>query len=260
LIDDFKDWKNSLTIAISVDMLDTGIDVPEVVNLVFAKPIKSKVKFWQMIGRGTRLCPNLFGQGKHKSVFRIFDHWGNFEYFETSYQPVEFTNPKSLMQQVFEARLALADTALREAELDIFIATVADVRADILALPDDSIRVRERWREVRSARDQAALEGWSPAVTALLRADIPRAPAAADYGRRGLSGRRRRGTEPAGQPADASFSGSSSSRAHQGGQGADLLDAGEAQSRATREAPDRLPWLDEVYPGKPWSYSRAENA
>ena len=49
-------------------MLDTGIDVPEVVNLVFAKPVKSKVKFWQMIGRGTRLCTNLFGSGKHKTV------------------------------------------------------------------------------------------------------------------------------------------------------------------------------------------------
>ena len=61
LIDDFKQADNELTIAISVDMLDTGIDVPEVVNLVFAKPVFSKDKFWQMIGRGTRLCPDLFG-------------------------------------------------------------------------------------------------------------------------------------------------------------------------------------------------------
>ena len=82
LIDDFKNPDHQLTIAISVDMLDTGIDVPEVVNLVFAKPVKSLVKFWQMIGRGTRLCLNLFGKGKHKSRFQIFDHWGNFEYFE----------------------------------------------------------------------------------------------------------------------------------------------------------------------------------
>src|SRR5436309_7610860 len=83
LIDDFKGTgKNpELTIAISVDMLDTGIDVPEVVNLVFAKPVKSYVKFWQMIGRGTRLCRDLFGPGQHKKYFRIFDHWGNFEYF-----------------------------------------------------------------------------------------------------------------------------------------------------------------------------------
>ena len=83
LIDDFKGEgnNNNLTIAISVDMLDTGIDVPEIVNLVFAKPVKSYVKFWQMIGRGTRLCKNLFGPGKHKKSFLIFDHWGNFEYF-----------------------------------------------------------------------------------------------------------------------------------------------------------------------------------
>ncbi|HCP02438.1 MAG TPA: restriction endonuclease subunit R, partial [Pseudomonas sp.] len=64
LIKEFKKPDNDFRIAISVDMLDTGIDVPEVVNLVFAKPVKSWVKFWQMIGRGTRLRPNLFGPGK----------------------------------------------------------------------------------------------------------------------------------------------------------------------------------------------------
>ena len=74
LIEDFSDINNPLKIAISVDMMDTGIDVPEVVNLVFAKPVKSKVKFWQMIGRGTRLCKDLFGKGNHKLYFKIFDH------------------------------------------------------------------------------------------------------------------------------------------------------------------------------------------
>ena len=64
LIDDFKDPQNELTVAISVDMLDTGIDVPEVANLVFFKPVYSKIKFWQMIGRGTRLCEDLFGNGR----------------------------------------------------------------------------------------------------------------------------------------------------------------------------------------------------
>ncbi|MEW3697797.1 helicase-related protein, partial [Pseudomonas aeruginosa] len=72
LIKEFKKPDNDFRIAISVDMLDTGIDVPEVVNLVFAKPVKSWVKFWQMIGRGTRLRPNLFGPGKNKSEFLIF--------------------------------------------------------------------------------------------------------------------------------------------------------------------------------------------
>ena len=107
LIDDFKGEGNNknLHIAISVDMLDTGIDVPEVVNLVFTKPVKSYVKFWQMIGRGTRLCKNLFGPGNHKEYFRIFDHWENFEYFGENppeYEPAQ----KSLLQKVFEARLA----------------------------------------------------------------------------------------------------------------------------------------------------------
>jgi len=87
LIDDFKGQghNDDLTIAISVDMLDTGIDIPEILNLDFAKPIKSPVKFQQMIGRGTRLCENLFGPGEHKRVFRIFDHWDNFERFDSDY-------------------------------------------------------------------------------------------------------------------------------------------------------------------------------
>lgn len=104
LIDDFKGEgsNNDLTIAISVDMLDTGIDIPEIVNLVFARPVKSPVKFWQMIGRGTRLCPDLFGLGQHKTVFRIFDHWGNFARFEMGYRPAEPTQGKPLAQLVFE--------------------------------------------------------------------------------------------------------------------------------------------------------------
>ena len=80
LIDDFKGVGTNLdlTIAVSVDMLDTGVDVPEIVNLVFAKPVNSYVKFWQMIGRGTRLCKNLFGPDQHKTHFQIFDHWAIF--------------------------------------------------------------------------------------------------------------------------------------------------------------------------------------
>jgi len=66
---------------VSVDMLDTGIDVPEVVNLVFFKLVRSKTKFWQMVGRGTRLCPDLFGPGQHKETFYIFDYCQNLEYF-----------------------------------------------------------------------------------------------------------------------------------------------------------------------------------
>ena len=79
-IDEFSDPKKMPQIAISVDMLDTGIDVPEVVNLVFFKKVMSKAKFWQMIGRGTRLCPGLI-DGEDKNKFYIFDFCGNFEFF-----------------------------------------------------------------------------------------------------------------------------------------------------------------------------------
>ena len=79
-IDEFSDPKKMPQIAISVDMLDTGIDVPEVLNLVFFKKVMSKAKFWQMIGRGTRLCPGLI-DGVDKDKFYIFDFCGNFEFF-----------------------------------------------------------------------------------------------------------------------------------------------------------------------------------
>ena len=79
-IDEFSDPKKMPQIAISVDMLDTGIDVPEVLNLVFFKKVMSKAKFWQMIGRGTRLCPRLL-DGEDKQKFYIFDFCGNFEFF-----------------------------------------------------------------------------------------------------------------------------------------------------------------------------------
>lgn len=80
VIDEFSEPKKLPQIAISVDMMDTGIDVPEVLNLVFFKKVMSKAKFWQMIGRGTRLCPNLL-DGEDKSKFYIFDFCGNFEFF-----------------------------------------------------------------------------------------------------------------------------------------------------------------------------------
>ena len=79
-IDEFSEPEKLPQIAISVDMLDTGIDVPEILNLVFFKKVFSKAKFWQMIGRGTRLCPNLL-DGKDKDKFYIFDFCGNFDFF-----------------------------------------------------------------------------------------------------------------------------------------------------------------------------------
>lgn len=174
LIDDFKgDGTNDdLTIAISVDMLDTGIDIPEILNLVFAKPVRSPVKFWQMIGRGTRLRPDLFGPGQHKTIFRIFDHWGNFERFDTGYRPAEPAQSKPLLQLVFEARLALADLALQKSEPGIFGMVIDLIAKDIEALPEESVAVREKWREKRAVSVPATLTAFAPATVSMLRQTI----------------------------------------------------------------------------------------
>jgi type I restriction enzyme, R subunit len=95
-------------IAVSVDMMDTGVDAPRVVNLVFFKMVKSSSKFWQMIGRGTRLCPNLFGPNEDKKEFLIFDYCQNFEFFEEFPDGTSGNKSKPLMQQVFEAKLQIA--------------------------------------------------------------------------------------------------------------------------------------------------------
>ncbi len=100
--------ENDPQIAVSVDMMDTGVDAPRVVNLVFFKQVKSATKFWQMIGRGTRLCPDLFGVGKHKTEFVIFDYCQNFEFFGVNPDGVKTKAIKSLTQQIFEAKLELA--------------------------------------------------------------------------------------------------------------------------------------------------------
>lgn len=172
LIDDFKGQENckndQLRIAISVDMMDTGIDVPEVVNLVFAKPVKSKVKFWQMIGRGTRLCKNLFGQGQDKTEFLIFDHWGNFEYHEMNPEEVEAKTPKSLTQRRYEARLALAQLALKKSELDAFAVLRDQLKADADALDDQTISVRDNWQSVQQARNERLLDQFAPIMVQIL--------------------------------------------------------------------------------------------
>lgn len=105
LIEDFSDCTKMPQIAISVDMLDTGIDIPEIVNLVFFKEVKSKVKFLQMIGRGTRLCPDLFGWGKDKKEFYIFDACQNFEFFDQNPKGKECTIGMSLSQFIFELKV-----------------------------------------------------------------------------------------------------------------------------------------------------------
>ncbi len=108
LIDDFSATEKMPQIAISVDMLDTGIDVPDVANLVFFKLVRSNTKFWQMIGRGTRLRPDLFGPGKDKEFFYVFDYCENLEFFNQQMPTAEGTLSPSLSKRLFTARAELA--------------------------------------------------------------------------------------------------------------------------------------------------------
>ncbi len=107
LIDTFSHPEKPPHIAISVDMLDTGIDIPEVVNLVFFKLVRSKTKFWQMVGRGTRLCPDLFGPGQDKAHFFIFDYCQNLEFFSQNPDTTDGALAASLGTRLFRARLEL---------------------------------------------------------------------------------------------------------------------------------------------------------
>lgn len=111
VIDDFKVADKNPVIAVSVDMMDTGIDVPEAVNLVFFKKVRSRVKFWQMIGRGTRLCANLRlqddknGEYEGKQYFLIFDYGGNFEFFRQHTEDFAGNEAKSLTENIFDKRI-----------------------------------------------------------------------------------------------------------------------------------------------------------
>ena len=107
LIDSFSQKDKAPHIAISVDMLDTGIDVPEVVNLVFFKLVRSKTKFWQMVGRGTRLSRDLFGPGQHKDGFYIFDYCQNLEFFSQDMPATDGAAGEPLSKRLFTTRLEL---------------------------------------------------------------------------------------------------------------------------------------------------------
>lgn len=121
IIDDFKKPEAEPHIVVSVDMMDTGIDVPECVNLVFFKKIRSKTKFWQMVGRGTRLAKDLTcvdlidGEYTGKRRFLIFDYCNNFEFFGTKPNGYEGTNTKTLQQNIYSKRICLI-AALQETD------------------------------------------------------------------------------------------------------------------------------------------------
>ncbi len=147
LLDQFKK-EDMPRVAISVDMLDTGVDIREVVNLVFAKPVLSYVKFWQMIGRGTRVleidpalrkpwCPE-------KDRFLIIDCWANFEYFEMNPKGREPGELVPLPVRLFRARLDQLEGALTRGAAELVEAVTGDLRADIAALPENNVVVLER--------------------------------------------------------------------------------------------------------------------
>ncbi|GAA4462417.1 DEAD/DEAH box helicase family protein [Nibrella saemangeumensis] len=159
LITEFADEnKTDFQIAVSVDMLDTGIDIPEVVNLVFFKRVLSKAKFWQMIGRGTRLRPNLFGPGLNKKNFYIFDYCGNFEFFAQQLDEASPAIPPSLSEQIFitRLRLALALPDDLDAETQELKATLLKtLQAQVQSLDENSFLVRREWERVIKYKDEA---------------------------------------------------------------------------------------------------------
>lgn len=143
-LDDFK-YRAMPRVAISVDMLDTGVDVPAIQNLVFAKPVFSKVKFWQMIGRGTRLYTDK-ATGEIKKDFLIIDHWKNFAYFKLK-PDGEVDHPSEpLPVRLF--RLRLEKWQLLEVQQQGTQTAIPDLQAMLKALPRHSINVRPHWDEL----------------------------------------------------------------------------------------------------------------
>ncbi len=163
LIDDFSTPSKLPQIAISVDMLDTGIDIPEICNLVFFKAVRSKTKFLQMIGRGTRLSPNLFGIGKDKEFFNIFDYCQNFEYFNQEKKEVEPRLQESLSTKIFNSRVELIDSIRKSAEFNEDLKkldeeTTLRLQNQVKAINPDNFVVRPHLQQVEKYNQQKAWE------------------------------------------------------------------------------------------------------
>lgn len=141
-IDDFSDPNKLPQIAISVDMLDTGIDVPEILNLVFFKKVMSKAKFWQMIGRGTRLCEGLL-DGKDKELFYIFDFCSNFEFFRVKKKGKEAVNVMPIQGAIFQRRFEIAyklqSLTDRDGRVNFFLEKlISDMSSEVQRLSRDN--------------------------------------------------------------------------------------------------------------------------
>ncbi len=160
LIDRFSDPNKLPQIAISVDMLDTGIDIPEVLNLVFFKKVLSYAKFWQMIGRGTRLCPRLIN-GEDKSKFYIFDFCGNFEFFRMSKGKQAYVT-MTLQEAIFNLKFAIAsklqDLQYQTNDLIAYrLSLVEDMTGKVKQLEDqrDNFAIRQHIRYVDQYSDES---------------------------------------------------------------------------------------------------------
>lgn len=161
LIDEFSLKENNPHIAISVDMMDTGIDVPEVANLVFFKPVYSKIKFWQMIGRGTRLCPDLFGPEMDKQDFRVFDFCFNYDYFNENPDGLEASTTKPLGERIFSLRVELLGQLQsipdHDREHDLASSIAEGLHAEVAAMNLGNFLVRMRLEAVERFRQR---ESW----------------------------------------------------------------------------------------------------
>ncbi|MFN2400154.1 MAG: DEAD/DEAH box helicase family protein [Gemmatimonadaceae bacterium] len=187
LLDQFR-TQDMPRVAISVDMLDSGVDVREVVNLVFAKPVYSYVKFWQMIGRGTRVLESDPAQRKawcpEKDRFLIIDCWGNFEHFQMHPRGREPGQQVPMPVRLFRARLDQLETALAARANDIVELVKSDLRADVEALPTNNVVVREGQADLAVVRNATYWQRLSRDQIGFLRqtiAPILRAQSEADF-------------------------------------------------------------------------------
>ncbi len=154
IFDRFK-TKDMPRIAISVDMLDTGIDVRELVNLVFAKPVFSYTKFWQMIGRGTRVLDpdNIKPWCPEKDKFLIIDCWENFEYFKMTPKGKEPKGTRPLPVRLFEARIDKLFVSQKNKDENLTLKTVRNIRENIEALPKNSVVILDNQQALEQVSD-----------------------------------------------------------------------------------------------------------
>ena len=180
LLDDFSQKDSAPHIAISVDMLDTGIDIPEVANLVFFKPVYSKIKFWQMIGRGTRLCPELFGPDDDKQDFRVFDFCFNFDFFRENPAGIEGRGIVPIGTRLFRSRVQLLTHVQVTPDLDpdraLASALTTALHGEVAAMNRENFIVRMHLEAVDRFRERTTWEQLSDADREVLHREVAGLP------------------------------------------------------------------------------------